>query len=136
MDDPAIVAGFLAQYRTDKAGGTARSMESYQADYPGFEDVIAREFMDLEEREKLRNDAGPAHSKAVDAGRWVGPFRILEELGRGGQGEVYLAEDARLHRRVALKTLHRVGALSEDALRRFRREAEVTSRLDHPGICA
>jgi len=65
----------------------------------------------------------------------IGPYRPLEELGRGGQAIVYLAEDTRLHRPVALKVLQGFGPLSEILLRRFQREAEVTSRLDHPGIC-
>ena len=66
----------------------------------------------------------------------VGPYRPLKELGRGGQAVVYLAEDMRLHRPVALKILKGLGPLSETVVRRFRREAEVASRLDHPGICA
>jgi len=66
----------------------------------------------------------------------LGPYRLLEELGRGGQAVVHLAEDTRLGRRVALKLLTGLGPLSETAMRRFKREAEVASRLDHPGICA
>ncbi|MAG56860.1 MAG: hypothetical protein CMJ83_11255 [Planctomycetes bacterium] len=65
----------------------------------------------------------------------IGPYRILDTLGSGGQGVVYLAEDQRLSRRVALKVLTGLGPLSDDALRRFQREAAVASRLDHPGIC-
>jgi tetratricopeptide (TPR) repeat protein len=65
----------------------------------------------------------------------VGPYQPLRELGRGGQAVVYLAEDLRLNRPVALKVLKGLGALSETTMRRFRREAEVASRLDHPGIC-
>jgi tetratricopeptide (TPR) repeat protein len=49
---------------------------------------------------------------------------------------VHLAEDTRLRRRVALKVLSGIGAASGETLRRFQREAEVASRLDHPGICA
>ena len=66
----------------------------------------------------------------------VGPYQPLKELGRGGQAVVYLAEDLRLNRPVALKVLKGLGPLSETTMRRFRREAEVASRLDHPGICA
>ncbi|MBN2193540.1 MAG: tetratricopeptide repeat protein, partial [Polyangiaceae bacterium] len=66
----------------------------------------------------------------------IGPYQPLKELGRGGQALVYLAEDLRLHRPVALKILRGFGPLSEDVMRRFRREAEVASKLDHPGICA
>jgi serine/threonine protein kinase/formylglycine-generating enzyme required for sulfatase activity len=66
----------------------------------------------------------------------VGPYRLIKELGRGGQGAVHLAEDTRLGRRVALKLLTGVGSLTEANLRRFHREAELASKLDHPGICA
>jgi len=68
----------------------------------------------------------------------IGPYRPIRELGRGGQAVVYLAEDTRLHlrRTVALKVLRRHGPDVASGLERFRREAEVASRLDHPGICA
>ena len=65
----------------------------------------------------------------------VGPYRILGELGRGGQGAVYLAEDTRFPRRVALKLLSPLLTASEEMLVRFRREAEVAARLEHPSIC-
>ena len=65
----------------------------------------------------------------------IGPYQPLREIGRGGQGFVYLAEDTRLHRVVALKVLKGFGALCEKVIQRFRREAEIASRLDHPGIC-
>src|SRR5262245_25707633 len=65
----------------------------------------------------------------------LGPYRLLRELGRGGQAIVWLAEDTRIGRRVALKLLPALGPGSAALLRRFRREAEVTSRLDHPAIC-
>ena len=70
-----------------------------------------------------------------DVGRQLGPWRLLRELGRGGQGAVYLAEDERLHRMAAVKLLAATD-LTGDALDRFKREAAVASRLDHPGICA
>ncbi len=66
----------------------------------------------------------------------IGPYRTLRELGRGGQAIVWLAEDSRIGRQIALKVLPYLGPGGEDALRRFRREAEVASRLEHPGICA
>ena len=69
--------------------------------------------------------------------RIVGHYRLLDELGRGGQAIVYRAEDTRVKGRlVALKVLRSViGSAAEDVLLRFRREAEVASKLDHPSIC-
>ncbi len=72
----------------------------------------------------------------------LGPYRLIRELGHGGQGVVYLAVDRRLQRRVALKVLHtsgapRVGSSARGGqAARLRREAELASKLDHPGICA
>ena len=66
----------------------------------------------------------------------IGDYEILRVLGRGGQGTVYLARDPRLGRRVALKVLTGLGATSPELLARFKREAELASRLEHPGICA
>ncbi len=63
----------------------------------------------------------------------VGRYRLLRLLGRGGQGEVWLAEDEGLQRRVALKLLQGV-FVTEDRRLRFRREAESIARLEHPGL--
>ncbi len=63
----------------------------------------------------------------------IGSFKIVEEIARGGMGVVYLAEQDRPRRQVALKVL-RPGLTSPDTLRRFELEAEVLARLQHPGI--
>jgi formylglycine-generating enzyme required for sulfatase activity len=64
-----------------------------------------------------------------------GKYHLLKVLGRGAQGVVYLAEDTELGRKVALKMLEGMNALSKGVRERFQREAEVASRLDHPNIC-
>ena len=67
----------------------------------------------------------------------VGPYEILDSLGSGGMGSVYLASDARLHRRVALKFMSSETAHStdDDAQRRILQEARASSALNHPNIC-
>ena len=61
-------------------------------------------------------------------------YRIERTLGRGGMGEVYLAEDTRLKRRVALKVLPDDLARDPALLQRFRIEAEAAAKLNHPNI--
>jgi TolB-like protein/tetratricopeptide (TPR) repeat protein/tRNA A-37 threonylcarbamoyl transferase component Bud32 len=67
-------------------------------------------------------------------GETLGHYRILERLGKGGMGEVYLAEDVRLHRCVALKTLRDDVQADEQARARLLREARAAAALTHPGI--
>jgi serine/threonine protein kinase len=67
-------------------------------------------------------------------GREIGPYKVIGRLGGGGMGEVYLAEDARLNRRVALKILPDYFVSDDARLRRFQREARAASALNHPSI--
>lgn len=67
-------------------------------------------------------------------GNEIGPYKILQRLGVGGMGEVYLAQDARLDRLVALKILPAYFASDDTRLRRFQREARAASALNHPNI--
>jgi TolB-like protein/Tfp pilus assembly protein PilF len=69
-------------------------------------------------------------------GRQLGPYAIQARLGAGGMGEVYLAEDTRLHRLVALKALRDAGAATPEGRERLLREARAVAALNHPHIAA
>ena len=72
----------------------------------------------------------------VAPGTRLGPYEIAAPLGAGGMGEVWKARDARLDRWVAIKVLPPRATSSEEARRRFEREAKTIARLSHPHICA
>jgi len=97
-------------------------------------DELRGELLDLarDYRQLQRNlGGGPG---GLGPGRCVGQYRLLRELGRGGMGVVFEAEDLKLERRVAVKLLFPIYALSERALARFREEASIGGRLSHRSI--
>ena len=67
-------------------------------------------------------------------GRRLGFYQILSQLGAGGMGEVYLAQDTRLGRKVALKVLPAFFTRDEERIRRFKQEARAASALNHPNV--
>ncbi len=71
----------------------------------------------------------------LSAGQIIGPYKILSLLGVGGMGEVYLAQDSRLGRKVALKLIAKDFAKDERRVHRFEQEARAVSALNHPNVC-
>jgi serine/threonine protein kinase/WD40 repeat protein len=80
-----------------------------------------------------RIDEEDALQRAQSIPERIGRYRILSECGHGGMGVVYEAEQESPQRRVALKVI-RTGAVSRQLLRRFKNEAEILGKLQHPGI--
>src|SRR6266550_5650095 len=87
----------------------------------------------------------PAYEVAADfladafgglfAGQQIGPYKIISPLAAGGMGEVYLAQDTRLGRKIALKLLPQDFARDQHRVRRFAQEARAASALNHPNVC-
>jgi serine/threonine protein kinase len=76
------------------------------------------------------------HSHQAASGSLLGSYRIIREIGRGGMGNVYLAEraDRQYEKRVALKLLTRWSATDGRRVRRFVEERQILAALDHPDI--
>jgi len=84
--------------------------------------------MNEHEDDKTRTHA------VLTGGTMVSHYRIVEKIGAGGMGEVYLAEDTELDRKVALKFLPARMCQDEDCRKRFKREAQAAAKLKHPNI--
>jgi serine/threonine protein kinase/formylglycine-generating enzyme required for sulfatase activity len=138
-----IAAAFLARYLEDRVQGRATPLAAYQALFPGYEEIVAREYERLEVLDvetplsvapgdggtPLRDGAG----ELAELGE-IGPYRLLEVLGQGGMGVVYAAEQrAPIHRRVALKLVKR-GMDSHEVLARFDSERQALALMNHPHI--
>src|SRR5262249_51694468 len=76
-----------------------------------------------------------ANEERLTPGQRVAHYEILGAIGEGGMGEVYLARDTKLGRRVALKLLPEYIPGEADRLRRFKQEARAASTLSHPNVC-
>ncbi|MFT7680020.1 MAG: serine/threonine protein kinase, partial [Planctomycetota bacterium] len=160
MDRQTTINAFLQRYAEDWAQGRALTIEEYSRFYPGHERIVREQYLlvsgDTPDPESTvtnstktntsetwgrrgRTDADGENagepSVHTGIGMRFGPYLLLEELGRGGQGEVWLAEDERIGRKVALKTLTMVGRLSSRGFERLQLEARVSSRMSHAGIC-
>jgi serine/threonine protein kinase len=125
---------FAQRYRR----GERPSLEEYIARLPEMADEIREMFPVLVEVERVEGDAREAANQptpaAVPVVGQIGDYRIVREIGRGGMGVVYEAEQISLRRRVALKVLPGHVAGDRKALARFRREAKAAARLHHTNI--
>ena len=100
------------------------------------ESLLAHEAEGFLEEPASADFDGPKGAPASDlTGKTLSHYKIQEKLGRGGMGEVFLAQDQSLDRRVALKLLATELEHDETAKKRFLREAKSAAALDHPYIC-
>ena len=130
LDQAASLADFLQMYQEDAELGAVRELGEYVARFPGHEALLATEYAALRDRSRSL-----VHASALLPD--LPGYSTLRELGRGGQGTVYLAEDRSLGRLVALKVVRTtLGRPSPAQLARLQREVGILAQLDHPGICA
>lgn len=96
-------------------------------------DVSSAEILDSPPK-SLANDVFFQQEKFDLTGKKISHYKIVKLIGKGGMGEVYLAEDINLNRQVALKVLPRELIQRQDRLKRFEQEAQAASALNHPNI--
>jgi WD40 repeat protein len=127
---------FAARYRRGEQPSLAEYVEKYPHLAADIREVFPAMVAIEQVEEDLREPAGPAVAVAPPPPplEQVGDYRILREVGRGGMGVVYEAEQISLGRRVALKILRAHATRDGKALERFKREARAAARLHHTNI--
>lgn len=110
-----------------------REMESLIAFQSQAEQFIEQPALEMAALEFAARHLAEEHGNAL-VGQRLNQYEVLAPLGAGGMGEVFLAEDTRLRRKVALKLLPLRFTADQDRLRRFEQEARAASALNHPSI--
>jgi serine/threonine-protein kinase len=123
--------GERTAYLFAACGSDAKLFEEVQKLIAAHEQVGS--FMDLPAYEPVAGNHIDS-AMQLQIGCQIGQYRILKMIGRGGMGEVYLAQDSKLRRRVALKLLPAHVTRDEQCLKRFQQEAYAASALSHPNI--
>jgi serine/threonine protein kinase len=127
LDSAAALASILDRYMAELQAGRVPDRQLLCEAHPELASQLEACVAGLE---FIHRATGPA----TETPATLGEFRIVRELGRGGMGVVYEAEQTSLRRKVALKVLRFGVVADEDAMNRFRREAETVARLHHTNI--
>ncbi|QDV23220.1 serine/threonine-protein kinase [Aureliella helgolandensis] len=129
-----LASDFVARYRN----GERPTIEEYASRHPDLSEPIRRVFPLVLSVEKVKVDQqSESDGSATLAGRVferLGDFRLVREIGRGGMGIVYEAEQESLGRSVAIKVLPKQSLLDDDALQNFRRESSTAAAMHHSNI--
>ena len=138
MEPDEQVATILAAWREARESGVDVSAEELIRRHPEHAAALRRGFAAVALLDHA-GGAGPGDAQrepAREPPARIGDFRIVREIGRGGMGVVYEAEQLSMRRRVALKVLYPSVTMTATAIERFRREAQAAGRLHHTNIVA
>ena len=134
--DPVEV--LASEFLERQRHGEAPTIEEYLKNFPHLADEINDLFPTIAAMEHWKQEQKEVESSTQN---WeapqierLGEYRILSEIGRGGMGIVYEAEQESLSRRVALKVLPRQSMLEQKHVLRFKREARLAAKLHHTNI--
>ena len=135
--DPVEV--LAAEFVERQRARSKPTIEEYASTYPQWAERIRDLFpavlaMERLKRQHIRSSSDDHLSRGIGKLEQLGDFRILSEIGRGGMGIVYEAEQLSLGRHVAVKVLPKQALLDAKQLRRFEREAQTAARLHHTNI--
>lgn len=128
------VEELAADYADRLRAGERPAISDYQTSHPELAQAIAELFPTIAALEGVGHRTPSSAAAMPPLPEHLGEFRILRELGRGGMGIIYLAEQPSLGRKVAIKVLPPSAVLDAKARARFQREARLAANLAHPGI--
>ena len=132
-DRADLVARVVEEYFERARHGEQPRLAEFVERYPEISDLLRTVIPGLQAAEQPADVAADGNVLHLRH-KQIGDFRILRQIGRGGMGIVYEAEQISMNRRVALKVLPLAGLIDELKIRRFQNEVRAVAALDHPNI--
>jgi serine/threonine-protein kinase len=134
MVDDEMIDELLDRWEEAQERGRPVTVEQLCSDYPELIDAVRQRVAALRTMDHRMAALSDAVTDEAEQLSFASQISSLEFHAKGGLGAVYVGEDHRLHRRVAVKFIHHNLAVDPASRQRFALEAEVTGRLEHPGI--
>lgn len=135
VDRDVLLGQVVEEYFEATAQGQKPTISEYVRRFPEIADLLRVVIPAMTVAEDITSDSAPSEAmRPSEPVRQLGEFRILRQIGRGGMGIVYEAEQVSMNRRVALKVLPLAGMVDETRIQRFQNEVRAAAALDHPHI--